>query len=132
MTDPAPPRTLPRSLLAIVGMIVAGLMLRLVPMGLPGAVVKHGGSVLWAMMIHAIVIMIRPHWSPGRSGTVATIIACGIELSQLYHRAALDAVRANWLGALLFGRVFSIVDLVVYALAITIGALVEHMLRRRT
>lgn len=131
MSDPRLPRLLPRSLLAIVGMIVAGLMLRLVPMGLPDAVVKHGGSVLWAMMIRAIVVMIRLRWSPGRSGTVATIIACGIELSQLYHRPVLDAMRANWLGALLFGRVFSVVDLVVYALAITIGTLVEHVLRRR-
>lgn len=128
MTDPA----LPRSLLMIAGMIVAGLTLRLLPMGLPAGVVKHGGSILWAMMIHAIVVMVRPRWSPGRNGAVATIIACGVELSQLYHRPALDTLRASWLGALLFGRVFSIVDLGVYALAIMVGVLVEHMLRRRT
>ncbi len=125
-------RPLPRSLLAIAGLMVAGLILRLVPMGLPGAVVKHGGSILWAMMIHTIVCMVRPRWSPNRRGAVATIIACGIELSQLYHLPELDAMRANWLGALLFGRVFSIVDLVVYALAITIGTLIDYKHRRRT
>jgi len=45
-------RPLALSALLIGATIAAGLMSRLTPLGLPNAVVKYGGSLLWALMIY--------------------------------------------------------------------------------
>lgn len=125
------PRPFILSILLIDGAIAAGLVLRGLPLGLPDAIVKHGGSILWAGMIYWIVSTLRGNWSPGRNIVAATLIAFGIELSQLYHQPMLDAFRATRGGALLLGRVFSAVDLTVYGLAIMLAALGDRAIRWR-
>ena len=50
------PRPLTTSLALILATVVAGLVLRLVPLGLPQAMTKYGGSMLWALMIYWISI----------------------------------------------------------------------------
>lgn len=112
----------------IAGTLAAGLAIRKVPLGLPPPIVKHGGSVLWAMMIYWIVSTCRPQWRPGRSGIAAAIVTTTTELSQRYHTHMLDAVRRTELGALLLGRVFSIWDMLIYAATVALAVAVDRCL----
>jgi hypothetical protein len=124
------PRPFILSAALIGGTITAGMVLRRVPMELPDAIVKHGGSILWAAMIYAIVSTLRGQWSPGQNIAVATVVAFAVELSQLYHQPAIDAFRTTRAGALLLGRVFSVVDLLVYGLAVMLAAIGDRAMRR--
>lgn len=125
-----PGRPLALSLLLVVGTIAAGLMLRLTHVGLPFAVVKYGGSMLWALMIYWIVSSFRPHWQVTTSALAAMIAATTVELFKLVHAPWLDAFRLTLPGALLLGRVFALWDLAAYAVAIAIGALADRAVRR--
>lgn len=127
----APPRPPSLSAALIAGMLAAGLAIRKIPVGLPPAVVKHGGSILWASMIYWIVSTLRPRWTPHRSGIVAAVTTTAIELSQLSHPPALDAFRRTNLGALLLGRVFSVWDVATYAAAVGLAATVDRISRGR-
>ncbi len=123
------PRPFILSMLLIAGSIAAGLLVRLVPLGLPDGFVKHGGSVLWAAMIYWIVSTLRGRWSLARSIAAAMIVAFGIEASQCHHQPALDAFRSTRIGALLLGRVFSVGDLIAYGLAILFAAVIDRVVR---
>lgn len=123
------PRPLWASAALVAGTITAGLALRMVPLGLPGPLVKHGGSVLWALMIFWVVSTACPRWSHIQSALVAIGVAFAVELFQLYHAPWLDAFRLTLPGTLLLGRVFSTLDLVAYALAISIGACADRRFR---
>lgn len=123
------PRPLWLSAALVASTITAGLALRIVPLGLPGPVVKHGGSALWALMIFWLVSTARPRWPHSHSALAATGIAFAVELFQLYHAPWLDAFRLTRPGALLLGRVFSTLDLIAYALAISVGAYADRRFR---
>ena len=124
-----PSRPIPVSALLILGTIAAGLTLRLAHLGLPFVVTKYGGSFLWALMIYWIVSTLCPRWPIPRAALAAGVIATTVELFKLYHAPWLDTFRLTLTGALLLGRIFSIWDLIFYALAITAGALADHMIR---
>lgn len=124
-----PPRPPSLSVALIAGTMAAGLAIRKLLVGLPPAVVKHGGSILWASMVFWIVSTLRSRWTPGRSGIAAAVITTAIELSQLYHFPALDAFRRTNLGALLLGRVFSVWDVATYAAAVGLAATVDRNIR---
>ncbi|MBB4617018.1 DUF2809 domain-containing protein [Sphingomonas abaci] len=125
------PRSRARSALLVAGTLAAGLAIRKLPLGLPPAIVKHGGSVLWAMMIYWIVSTGLPTWKPVRGGIVAAIVTTATELSQLYHAPVLDAARRTGLGALLLGRVFSVWDVLTYAVAVALAAAIDQWLADR-
>jgi len=125
----AQPRPLWASAALILGTIAAGLALRMVPLGLPEPLIKHGGSALWALMIFWLVSTAFSRWPHLQSALVAIGIAFAVELFQLYHAPLLDAFRLTRLGALLLGRVFSTLDLIAYALAISIGAYTDRWFR---
>ena len=122
-------RPLALSALMIVATIAAGLTIRLAPLGLPNAFVKYGGSLLWALMIYWIVSSVRPLWQLMRGALVSSAIAFCVELFKLHHTPLLDAFRLTLPGKLLLGRVFSLWDLVAYAVAIIVGVLADHMIR---
>jgi len=115
----------------IAGTIAAGLALRLIHLGLPFVLVKYGGSLLWALMIYWIVSALRPRWPLTRCAILALSIACAVELFKLYRTPWLDAFRLTLPGALLLGRVFSLLDLVVYACAIVVGMVADRVTRSR-
>jgi len=100
-------------------------MLRLVPMGLPFAVVKWGGSVLWAWMVYWLFAAALPL----RRTAIVALVACGfavlVELSRLYHSPELDWFRLTLAGKLLLGRVFSGWHFLVYWIAIAVVALID-------
>lgn len=127
--DVVQPRPLWASAALIFGTIAGGLALRMMPLGMPGSLIKHGGSALWALMIFWLVSTAFPRWPPIQGALVAIGIAFAVELFQLYHAPWLDAFRVTRPGALLIGRVFSALDLIAYALAISIGAYADRWFR---
>lgn len=124
--NPLRHRSISMSLLLIAGTIAAGLTLRLKHLGLPFFVTKYGGSTLWALMIYWIVSSLRPRWTEYRSAVASGLIAGAAELFKLYHLSGLDAFRQSLPGALLLGRVFSVEDLIAYAVGIMLGVSVDR------
>ncbi|GJD30852.1 hypothetical protein PMNALOAF_2103 [Methylobacterium adhaesivum] len=110
--------------------VLAGISLRLVPMGLPAGVVKYGGSTLWGAMVYGLVaaFALRPR---GRIVVLAALVALGVELVRLVHAPGLDAFRSTLAGQLLLGRIFSLWNLVAYAVGIAVAALLDSSARPR-
>ena len=105
--------------------IAAGLALRLLELGLPGPVVKWGGSVLWGAMVYGLVGLVLPR-PRGRIVAVAAAVALAVELFRLIHTPALDAFRLTLAGKLLLGRVFSPWNLFAYAAGILAARWVDR------
>jgi hypothetical protein len=87
------------------------------------------GDALWAAMM---VWWISAIW-PGsrliaRSGAAYAVCVC-VELSQLYHTAALDAARATRVGHLVLGSGFDPRDFLSYGLGVAGAVVVEHAAR---
>jgi len=119
------------ALVASLAVIAAGLVLRLVPFGMPVFVVKYGGSVLWAAMVYLLLAALQPRREPWVLGLAAAIFAALVELSRLYHSPGLDAFRLTLAGKLLLGRVFSPWHFLDYWAAIACVAVVDWAALRR-
>ena len=102
----------------------------MVPLGLPGFVVKYAGSMLWALMIYWIVSAVLPTWRLWVVAVVAGGIATGVELFKLYRSPGMDAFRVTMPGMLLLGRYFSWWDVVAYWVAIGVGVVVDGWMRK--
>jgi hypothetical protein len=111
--------------------IIAGLVLRRIPLGLPYLVVKFGGSMLWAAMVYWIIAAIRPSASSASIAINAALFAAAVEFFKLYHAPALDAFRRTLAGALLLGRFFSWWDIIAYLAGIALAAALDTRLIRR-
>ena len=85
------------------------------------------GDVLWAMMIFLGFAFVFSKGSTRTIATAALAFCVSIELSQLYHAAWIDRVRATTLGGLVLGYSFGWSDLVCYALGIGLGALIDKV-----
>ena len=123
------PRPLLLSLSLMCATVIAGLVLRFAPVGLPSGIVKYGGSTMWALMIYWVVSTLLPRWRLPAAGLVATIIATAVEFGKLYRSPWLDAFRLTLPGILLLGKYFSCWDIVAYWLAIAFGVLADRKLR---
>jgi hypothetical protein len=124
------PRPVARSIALILVTVVAGLAVRFARIGLPTAVVKYGGSALWAAMIYWIASAVLARWRPGTVALVSATIATAVEFFKLYQSPGMDLFRATLAGKLLLGRYFSGWDIVAYWVAIMVGALVDGKLLR--
>jgi hypothetical protein len=124
------PRPFTRTLALLFVTVVAGLPVRLVPLGLPAVVVKYGGSTLWAVMIYWIVSTLLPTRRLLIVALISGCIATAVEFFKLYHSPGMDAFRLTLPGMLLLGRYFSVWDIVAYWIAISAGALLDSRLRR--
>jgi hypothetical protein len=116
--------------LAIATML-AGLVLRLIPLGLPYALVKWGGSVLWAAMVYWLLAALLPYARLTTVALTAVAVAGLVESLRLYHSPGLDAFRLTLAGVLLLGRVFSKWHLVAYWTAIAVASVLDWALARR-
>jgi hypothetical protein len=105
--------------------IAAGLLLRLVPLGLSLSIYKYGGSALWAVMVYWLVALAFPKLSPLKIAFLAALIAASVEFFRLYHTPALDSFRLTLAGRLLLGRFFSLREIVAYWLAIAFATIVD-------
>ncbi|WBL82522.1 DUF2809 domain-containing protein [Bradyrhizobium xenonodulans] len=129
----APLRTLLiRAALALVVM-ACGLSLRWYgfPLGLPAFVVKYGGSLLWATMVFLLVGVLLPRLTRAQIAAIAVAIAIVVEFSRLVHMPWLDAFRLTTAGALLLGRIFSLWNLVAYAVGIAFGVWIDRLATMR-
>ena len=111
--------------------IIAGVILRFIPTGLPYYVTKYGGSGLWAAMIFCLIAAIFPHRKTMTLAAAALSFTALSEFFRLYHKPTLDAFRLTLAGALLLGRVFDPWHLVAYAVAILIVVAIDSLVIRR-
>lgn len=118
-------------LAAILIVIAAGVGVRLLPLGLPREVVKYGGSVLWGAMVYGLAAFVRPAAPVGRLAAVALLVAVLVELFRLVHTPWLDTFRLTLPGQLLLGRIFSVWNVVAYAVGIGMAAGLDAGARRR-
>ena len=123
------PRTLRSSLALFLATVMAGLAVRMAPLGLPAVVVKYGGSMLWAVMIYWIVSTAMARWRLPVVGLVAGAIATAVEFFKLYHSPGMDAFRLTLPGMILLGRYFSVRDIVAYWVAIGVAAWIDERIR---
>jgi hypothetical protein len=109
--------------------IISGLALRGfgLGLGLPGFVVKYGGSVLWGTMVFFLVAIAAPHLSRRTIALISALIAVCVELFRLVHTPWLDAFRLTITGALLLGRIFSPWDMLAYGVGIVLGLLLDRV-----
>jgi hypothetical protein len=109
--------------------IACGLALRGygLHLGLPASIVKYGGSVLWGAMVFFLVAISASKLSRWSVAAIAAAIAVGVELFRLVHAPWLDAFRLTLPGALLLGRVFSLWDMLAYAVGIGLALLLDRL-----
>ncbi|MBB4190111.1 hypothetical protein GGE45_000496 [Rhizobium aethiopicum] len=107
-------------LAALFAVIVLGLALRRFgyAVDLPFVVVKYGGSALWGAMVYLLVALIVARSRPAFLAIIALFIAISVELFRLYHTPWLDTFRLTTAGALLLGRIFSLWNILAYAIGI--------------
>ena len=124
------PRPFKSSLALFLVTVMAGLAVRMAPLGLPAVVVKYGGSMLWALMIYWIVSTALPRWRLPVVVTIAGAIATGVEFFKLYHSPGMDAFRLTLPGMILLGRYFSVRDIGAYWVAISLAACLDGGIRK--
>ncbi len=120
------PRSYRISLALFAVTVVAGLAVRMAPLGLPAVVVKYGGSMLWAAMVYWVVSTVLPRWRLPVVVTVSGEIAPAVEFFKLYHSPGMDAFRLTLPGMILLGRFFSVRDIVAYWVAISLAAWLDR------
>lgn len=111
--------------------LVVGLVWRFVPMGMPLALYKYGGSVLWAAMIYWLAAAVAPGVRPVRLAVLAAVVATAVELFKLVHTPGLDAFRLTFAGKVMLGRFFFWSDFVAYYVAIASAALADGWVREQ-
>ncbi len=112
------------------GLIAAGLIWRLAPLGLPFFLYKYGGSAIWGAMVYCVAAAVFPSRRPAVIALGAAAVAILSELFRLYHTPGLDAFRATLFGALLLGRTFLLWNIVAYLLAIAVAAGIDRFFGR--
>jgi hypothetical protein len=123
------PRPFLVSLVLLFVTIVAGLVVRMVPLDLDPLIVKYGGSMLWALAIYWLVSTILSRSSLVASAMFAGLIATAIEFLKLYHAPDLEAFRYTLPGTLLLGQIFSFSDIAAYWFAVFFGAAIDVQFR---
>jgi hypothetical protein len=108
--------------------ILAGLIIRFAPLGLPPVLIKYGGSSLWALMIYWIVSTLFSSRRIIFVVLVAGTVSTAVEFIKLFHIPTLDVFRLSIPGILLLGRFFSVWDILAYWLAILVGASIDWKL----
>ena len=84
------------------------------------------GDVLWAAMIVWLVSVLAPVARLTTRSAVALATCAAVELSQLYHTPALDALRDTTGGHLVLGSGFDLRDFVAYAGGVCLAAIVDR------
>jgi Protein of unknown function (DUF2809) len=111
--------------------IVCGLALRKFGpvLGLPSALVKYGGSMLWGTMVFFLVAIAAPGQPRWRIALISALLAAGVELFRLVHAPWLDDFRLTTTGALLLGRVYSRWNMLAYGVGIMLGVILDRLAR---
>lgn len=113
------------------GTIALGLAVHLGGAGLGRVTRDVLGDALWAVMMAWWVGAAAPSASLRARAAVALGLCFAVEMSQLYHAPAIDAVRATRAGHLVLGSGFDPRDLVAYTAGVIAAVLVERVVLRR-
>lgn len=124
-------RARPRALLALLVLATCALGLACRLPWAPRVVSLYCGDVLWGSLFFLLLAYAAPRQHTSRLGLAAIALTEAIELSQLYHSPAVDAVRSTRLGGLLLGHEFSWSDVLCVALGAGLVALLDAKLRDR-
>ena len=89
------------------------------------------GDALWAAMIVWLVSAAAPAARLATRSAAALAVCVAVELSQLYHAPALDALRGTTGGRLVLGSGFDPRDLVAYAGGVLAAAVVDRTWRAK-
>jgi hypothetical protein len=89
------------------------------------------GDALWAVMVAWWVGAVAPAASLRIRAAAALAVCVGVEMSQLYHTTALDAMRNTTAGSLVLGSGFDPRDLMAYTLGVLVAAVLERGLARQ-
>jgi hypothetical protein len=110
--------------------ICVGLLVHLGGAALTPVMRDVSGDALWAMMIAWWAGAFAPRATVVSRGVAAYLVCVAVEISQLFHTAPLDAVRATIAGHLVLGSGFDPRDLVAYAVGIGAAVAIELLTRR--
>ena len=110
--------------------IALGLGVHLGGSVLPAAVRDILGDALWAAMLAWWIGALLPAWPLDRRAALALAGCYVVEVSQLLHTPALDAVRRTQIGHLVLGSGFDARDLLAYAGGVLAAVLIERVWRR--
>jgi hypothetical protein len=113
----------------LVTIIVLGLALRRFGpgLGIPASIVKYGGSILWGAMVFFLVAIAPPRFSRWPAAAISAVIAVGVEVFRLFHTPWLDEFRLTLAGALVFGRIFSVWNILAYGAGILLAVGLDRL-----
>lgn len=123
-----PARSRATSLALIVATVALGLASRRHPVLAP-EFGKYPGDALWAAMIVFAGGLLRPRASSVAVSSFAATVCVAVECGKLIPAPWLVAARDTTVGGLVLGHVFSVANLVAYAIGIA-GAVAIDRLRR--
>ena len=123
---------IPRRVIGVALVVAAGLALRRFgyDLVLPFVAVKYGGSALWGAMVFLLVATLTRSTRIVMVAAAALGITVCVELSRLYQTPEFDAFRLTTAGKLLLGRVFSLWNILAYAVGIGLAAVSEAAVLR--
>lgn len=88
---------------------------------------KYPGDALWAGMVFFGLGTLRTRTSSLSNATLALAVCLVIELLKLYQAPWIVEIRHTTLGHLVFGHVFSIQNLLAYAVGVIAAASIEWL-----
>jgi hypothetical protein len=112
--------------LPLAALIIAlGLPARIIPNSLPSWYVAYAGDFLWAMLVYVIYALFL-RLPVKQTFCLALVTAYLIELSQLFHPAWLEQLRAIRPLAFVLGYSFLWSDIIAYTLGIALAACLDR------
>ena len=101
----APP-TRPKLAAALVPVTAAGLAMKRLPgaAGGGGWPRDHGAGIAYVVFWILLLLLLHPTLAIARVAAGVLLVTCGLELLQLWHPPALEALRASFLGHALIWR----------------------------
>lgn len=118
-----------RTVLCLIFLTIAlGLATRRYPHAFPSFFATYAGDALWAALVYWLLAIVWPQKRPAVLALTALGISFAVEISQRYHAAWIDALRANPVAALVLGRGFLWSDLVCYVAGVLAAAALDVML----
>lgn len=122
-----------RMIYAVAALVVvtSGLLWRSSILQLSPGTKKYGADSLWALLVFLLIRFLKPRMNLWISVWIAFAISVCVEVSQLYHAAWIDTIRATRLGSLILGSVFNWPDIPAYAIGIALGAILDAAVRRQ-
>lgn len=115
-------------IIAIVITILLGLSSRKYSNFIPLFIAQNAGDVMWAMMAYFGFRFLFICKSLVTAIWLSLFFCFGIEFSQLYQAEWINQIRGTFLGALILGKGFLVVDLIRYAVGIMIATTLDRMM----